>query len=552
MHKIGCIPDFHSIARDYFWHMSAHFPIMCMSDEFFFLPRARDSRNFLNIVDSLDQNKLSKDISYITRLREKLDTLSLSKKTGLDDLIDSAMLRQSMSSFLMQFDKIKLWRKDPTLYLKIILLSINQLTRKHAFDKYDLCACLLSRLVQIPRLLNEAKANLVMVDNIHLETAVSMLNAAILYYRNLSPLMFDRTKSFSRDFARLTKNTILSLLDFKKFLMSKTPYPIVPEDNETLKDILHHSFSYKRDLREIFDIAYEKYNLTLRELNTAAKKISGKKSWQTLISGYRLCANDTKGLLELYSKEVKRLKNMIKQKRIIPITDKQKLIVKETPPFMVPIRASASYSCPISNNPMESGFFYLTPQFEKNRKTKGRELNNIHAEYLFVSAHETFPGHHLLDDIRRHLKNNVRQQIESPMFYEGWASYSEELIVRLGYVKDPVQKLIGLKRQAWRAVRALLDVGIRINRFTVNDAETKLEELGYSRSLVRNMVRHYLLTCGYQLCYTIGKHEIEALEKMFVPRLGLRKFFDLLLKGGQLPFDLIKKRLEALVCKKNS
>jgi len=224
----------------------------------------------------------------------------------------------------------------------------------------------------------------------------------------------------------------------------------------------------------------------------------------------------------------------------------QNIRVEQTPVYLVPIRASASYSCPLSRDQRESAFFYVSIDFEKNKRIKKRAWENIHQEYIFVTAHETYPGHHLLDSIRRNIKNPIRQQIESALFYEGWASYAERLIDQFGYLNDPRQRLVGLRRQAWRAIRAKLDVGIRINKIRFSDAARELRWLGYSSSRVKAMLRHYVLTYGYQLCYTIGKFEIERLKKRFAPRIGIKNFHNYLLAGGQLPFDLIEKRMEKL------
>ena len=96
----------------------------------------------------------------------------------------------------------------------------------------------------------------------------------------------------------------------------------------------------------------------------------------------------------------------------------------------------------------------------------------------------------------------------------------------------------------------MLDVGIRINKLKVEDAAKLLKGLGYEPSLVKLMVKHYILLPGYQLCYTIGKFEIDRLKKKFSAKLGLKRFHDFLLQGGQIPFDLIETRMEQL-CRKN-
>ena len=310
-------------------------------------------------------------------------------------------------------------------------------------------------------------------------------------------------------------------------------------------------FSYKRSLREIFEIACDEYEMTKKQLKDAANHIRPSRSWQRILGDYRLKVSNRNELLILYATQIVNLKGFLKKGDLISIPKMQDIKVLQTPIYLAPIRASASYSCPLTRNQREPAFFYVSMDFKKTGKSKKFIWENIHQEYIFVAAHETYPGHHLLDSIRRDIKNPIRQQIESPLFYEGWASYAERLIEQFGYLTDPRQILVGLRRQAWRAIRAKLDVGIVLNKIKPAEAVRELRWLGYSNATVKAMLKHYLVTYGYQLCYTIGKFEIERLRKKFAPLMGMKNFHNCLLTGGQLPFDLIKKRMEKL-CQKDS
>jgi uncharacterized protein (DUF885 family) len=113
----------------------------------------------------------------------------------------------------------------------------------------------------------------------------------------------------------------------------------------------------------------------------------------------------------------------------------------------------------LTGNTRGHGVFYITPGKED------LELISAHCPYL--SAHETYPGHHILDHLRIHHSNPIRRQIESPLFYEGWSCYAEQLLDELGYIQDPRRQLIGLKRQLWRNLRATLDVELQIGKITL-------------------------------------------------------------------------------------
>lgn len=532
--------DLIKLSEDYFSFMACAYPVMSLSDEFYFFPRAHKAVKYMNCLDILDKEKIKQNISYIKTLKRSLEKLN-TKQMQLETQIDWQLLKASMAGFLMEFERIKIWRNDPNLYLKIIVLGIEQIVNKLSMIKTDIQEELASRIRQIPCLLKQARVNLKDIPLFYQETAIKMTGAIIDYLKNQLNLSFKMSR-YGLELNKLSKAAIQSLEDFRKFLKAKSSHNKFIEDRTILEDLLINIFSYKRSLSEIFEIASNEYESVLVKLKQTAKNIQPSKSWQKILSVYKINIRDANQLLNIYSTQIVNLKDFLNNNKLVNIPKLQKPQVKPTPVYLMPIRASASYSCPVSNNQRESAFFYVTIN---------KPWENIHQEYIFITAHETYPGHHLLDSIRRNIKNPIRQQTESVLFYEGWASYAENLIQEFGYINTPEQRLVGLRRQAWRAIRAKLDVGIRINKITLSEAADELSGLGYSSSGVKNMLRHYVLTYGYQLCYTIGKFEIERLREKFSCRMGIKNFHNCLLAGGELPFDLIEKRMERL-CQKSS
>ncbi len=528
------------LSKDYFEFMACAYPVMSLSDEFYFFPRANKAIRYIDCMECLNKEKIKQDISYVRTLKRNLEKLNL-EEADLETQIDHQLLRQSMAAFLREFQRVKVWQNDPNLYLKIAILGIGQIVNKLSAIKPDIREELACRIKQIPQLLNEARLNLNKIPRLHQETAIHLAQAIIDYLNKRLRLSLESNSGFS-ELIKLNKGAAQAVDDFKTFLKKSTGIEESVGDKESLRELLTNAFSYKRSPEEIFEIASDEYRKTLIELKKTAARIRPSMNWREIISDYKLETDNTAELLNLYSARISNLKDFLIEKDLISIPKMQNIQVRQTPVYLAPIRASASYSCPITRNQKEPAFFYV------NNNTGGK---NIHQEYIFITAHETYPGHHLLDSIRRNIKNPIRQQIESALFYEGWASYAEGLIEEFGYLNNTRQRLLGLKRQAWRAVRAKLDVGLKINKIKPSDAAGQLRRLGYSPSGVKTMLRHYMLTYGYQLCYTIGKFELEELSKSFVPQMGIKNFHNCLLSGGELPFDLIRRRLKRL-CRKDS
>lgn len=550
MTELNNLSQIAKISGHYFDYMAKNYPVMCSCDEFYFFPRAKNSAKFLNILDSLDKQKIKQDVSYIKNLKSSLEKID-NQDMDLEVQIDLILLGQSISTFLREFEQTKIWQTDPNLYLKVIMFGVNQILTRFSFVSSDIEDSLLARIASIPRILSEAKSNLNKIPSAYLEVAKEMADSSIDYFKNTTFISKNKC-TLLKEINAARKEAIQALEDFKRFLIRKTGCEAIIKDRQLLMDILKDSFSYNRSPEELFDIACGEYRSSLNQLVQLAKRINPVNSWQGILSTYSPDIKNTRQLLGLYDDQIRKIENFFKEKDVITIPETQNILVELTPDFMKPIRASASYSSPITDDIGEPAYFYITADFTKTKKPDKKLLTGIHNEYIFVTSHETYPGHHLLDSIRRRLTNPIRQQIESPLFYEGWASYAERLIDQLGYIKDPLQRLVGFKRQAWRAIRAMLDVGMRINKFNYADAGRLLKDLGYSSNIVKSMLKHYILTPGYQLCYTIGKFEIDLLKNKFSAKLGLKKFHDSLLEAGQIPFYLIETRLEKKLCQKNS
>jgi len=147
----------------------------------------------------------------------------------------------------------------------------------------------------------------------------------------------------------------------------------------------------------------------------------------------------------------------------------------------------------------------------------------------------------------------VRRQYESPLFYEGWACYAETLLLSEGYLTGPRHYLVGWQRRLWRALRGQVDLELQRGRWDLEEGRRRLGEAAYPKTAVRVQLLHLALNPGYQLCYTLGLKEMLSLRARFAPTLGLARFHEIVLSGGQLPFKVVEDNLRGglgeLFCK---
>jgi hypothetical protein len=522
------------IAADYFEYLGTHLPQLCANDEFYFLPRSEVAPRNLDRLDDLSQDRVQDHIRYVRGL---LGEISRGGPGNLEAQIDRLLLQQSMESFIREFDEEKVWRNDPTLYIKLPLFATDQIVSQSDHARDHLRSDLLAILGQIPSFLSSAMNNLRGSSEIRLRVASEMAqDASHFFYHDLQAYV---SKALGEDEELLSKNRqALEAVEKYKEALSRLPSTkTFAVGKDRLERILAISLRYMKSADEILEIAQDAYHKIHESLCRLARDIDRRKDWRLLISEQAPSRISTGEIMRLYKSEVQGLRHFFYSQNLLHMPCDEEVIVLETPSYLKSLRATASYRAPLTGQTKDRGLFYITPGKED------LELISVHCPYL--CAHETYPGHHVLDNLRINQSNPIRRQIESPLFYEGWSCYGEQLLDDLGYIKDPRRQLVGLKRRLWRTVRAALDVELQTGRISMVEGAERIEKIGFSTKRALRQIRRFALTPGYQLCYFMGNHEILGLRERFFSRLGPKAFHEALLGGGQIPFHLVERRLEA-------
>jgi len=143
----------------------------------------------------------------------------------------------------------------------------------------------------------------------------------------------------------------------------------------------------------------------------------------------------------------------------------------------------------------------------------------------------------------------MRRHIEFPLYYEGWACFSEELLFDTGFFYLQTDKLLLAKRRYWRAVRGRIDLDIHTRKRNLKEAAQLLVDYGMDQKKAVAMVRRYVLKPGYQLSYTIGRRNFIDLyecfkkkEKDHIPS----KFTRQVLTQGEIGFNHLSQFLNVI------
>lgn len=185
------------------------------------------------------------------------------------------------------------------------------------------------------------------------------------------------------------------------------------------------------------------------------------------------------------------------------------------------------------------------PQDKKRMAMRG---NNRHFSRAVVH-HELIPGHHL-----QHFYNSRyqahRQLFATPFWTEGWALYWEMFLYQRGFAQSPEDRIGMLFWRSHRAARIQFSLAFHLGKMSPQQAvDFLVEEVGHERENAAAEVRRSFngdWSPLYQAAYMLGGLQFIALRRELVDsgQLSDLQFHDQILRGGPMPVDLVRARLQ--------
>ena len=178
----------------------------------------------------------------------------------------------------------------------------------------------------------------------------------------------------------------------------------------------------------------------------------------------------------------------------------------------------------------------------------------LHSKYSLadLTFHEAIPGH-VWQGEYTHEMPLIRQMLSFNSYSEGWALYAEQLADELGaYDNDRVGRLGYLQSLAFRACRLVVDTGLHAKRWTREQGVQYFVDMNGSNPLeVASEVDRYCSWPGQACGYKVGHSEIHRQRERAKAALGakfdLKAFNDTVVRGGNVPLDVLAKNVDEYV-----
>jgi uncharacterized protein (DUF885 family) len=252
------------------------------------------------------------------------------------------------------------------------------------------------------------------------------------------------------------------------------------------------------------------------------------------------------GAVETARLQMEETRAFLLEKELVTIPGREKALVAEAPPYARSNSAYINIPGPYEEN--QPSVYYISPPDPDWSEEIQQAYIPGESDLLFTSVHEVWPGHFLNFLHANRADWKFGRVFVTYAFGEGWAHYTEEMMLEAGLREGSAETRIGqLSNALLRNARFLSAIGLHTQGMTVEESEKLFMEEAYQdEGTARQQAARGTYDPAY-LNYTLGKLMIRDLRDDWTGlhdgRESWRKFHDTFLSFGGPPIPLVRGRM---------
>jgi uncharacterized protein (DUF885 family) len=473
----------------------------------------------------------------------------------LPESADRDLVLNTIRAGLLELETVRGWEHNPDNYSSGITNSAFVIMSRTFAPPEARLKSLTARERLMPKVLIEARANLKNPPRIFTEIAIEQMSGNISFFENDVPLAFKSVTDpkLLADFHAANKGVIASLKEYEQW-MKKDLLPRSQGDFRLGAPTYTKKLQYEEmvdiPLDRLLEIGYADLRANQKRFAETAARIDPKKTPKQILDEMEKDHPPADKLLDAFRDTLGGLTKFIEDRKIVTIPSPVPPILEETPPFMRALTfASMDTPGPFESVAKEAFFNVTLP--EKGWPTERVEdfmgaFNR--GTILSTAIHEAYPGHYVQFLWMQHVDSKVRKLLGAASNAEGWAHYSEQMMLDEGYTNgDPKMRLGQLQDALLRDARYIVGIEMHTGKRTFDQGIEFFEKEGYQthETAVRETKRG--TSDPTYLYYTLGKLQIMKLRDDYRKKKGssfsLEEFHDSFMKQGFPPIKIVRKAL---------
>jgi uncharacterized protein (DUF885 family) len=487
--------------------------------------------------------------------------------------IDYDIFEHHLKRSLWLAENFDPYEHDPRVYNEYISDSVFLLLTQSTQEKRVNLSNAAERMAHIPKIVEAAKANLKNPPRVYVETAIKQNRGSISFYEGGIYEAAGETATSSELKAPAAK-VVAALKDYQKFLeedllpRAKGEWRIGKEKfakkleleldagltaEQVVKDA---EAEFARVERDMYVIARQLWGKAYPNKALPPDDVGGRRATIQLVLAQ---LNKNHGKPESLVKDVKstvaQIRTFIKEKDILRLPDPDRCAILEMPEFQR--GNSTAYLNPAPPLDSKAASVYAVsppPKDWDTRKVESylQEYNSYMIQILTI--HEGYPGHYVQLEYSNRNPSLIRRVLYSGVFAEGWAVYTEQMMLDQGYGDgDLALRLNQLKWYLRSVANAIIDYKMHCTEMTDDEVLAFLTRRAFQSEgeALGKIVRAKQSSCQLST-YFVGRMAFYRLrqdvEREQGDRFELGRFHEAVLDHGTLPVkylpELVRERLK--------
>ncbi len=483
-------------------------------------------------------------LAGFSRRLQQIDAQHLSPT----ERVDRGILAANVEGRLFELEQVKTFERSPQLYADIIGTSLASQALFAYAPEADRARRVVSRLRQVPRLVQAARDNIKECPGIFVKVGLESWRGTLRFLEADLPRAFSSLDDLHilGDLADTSTEAASAITGFVDYLEAD----LAPRAKASFR-LGREKFEQKLRLDEGLSISADRLlTIALRELQqvqdefraVAAKLGNGDPGdvWREAKAQHPAVG----ALIPTAQAQLATLQAFLERHAIVTVPAGEPVVVAPSPDFYRWASASMWASGPFESKPSRA-YYYLTDVDRSWPVEKQLEhLRDFNIPALWnISIHEVYPGHFLHYQHLRGVDSKVRKSLffASASFVEGWAHYAEQMMLDAGFERGNASVKLGQLAEALvRLARVVVGIRLHCEDLSVEQGMRFFRDEAFlEESTARREAERGTFDPTY-LVYSIGKLMLLKLRQDYQERqagkFSLRTFHDALLAQGNAPF----------------
>jgi uncharacterized protein (DUF885 family) len=519
-------------------------------------------------IDDLSAAGRAGYVGFSKKMLAELDTIDTGTLSR-ENQIDAAILRNQIQSDIWGMETLQSWAWDPQIYGGLAGGAIYNLMAREFAPMPERLKSATARMEKLPALFAQMRENIdaARVPKTHAETVAKQNGGVISLIEQFIVPNADKLQGEDRKRLDAAIEGLRKAVAEHQLWLDKTLVPNAKGDfrigeklyDEKLKFALMSSLSRaeikQRAEAEVVRVRGEMYKIAQQVLKgkPGAPDMPGSPSddqQQTAIEAALELAYADKpkrdAVVETARQTLAQATDFVRAKDLVTVPDDPVEIIL-MPEFQ---RGVAVAYCD-SPGPLDKGlktYYAISPipdeWTDKQTDSFLREYNTRMIHLLTI--HEAMPGHYLEGAHSARHPSTLRGVLRSGMFAEGWAVYTESLMMDSGYLdNDPLFHLVRYKFYLRAVANAILDQGVQVDGWSKEQAMALMVKRTFQQEReAEGKWTRAQLTSAQLPTYFVGVQEHFDLRKAMEQKLGkdfkLKVYHDQVLSYGAPPVRFVR------------